>query len=61
MNRDVRAGITRQSILQGLHQNANERLGLDTPPTLQPVSGSVSRVQALKVSAYTNAATSVTR
>jgi hypothetical protein len=44
-----------------LHQNANERLGLDTPPTLQPVSGSVSRVQALKVSAYTNAATSVTR
>ncbi len=61
VNRDVRAGITRQSIQQGLHQNANERLGLDTPPTLQPVSGSVSRVQALKVSAYANASGSITR
>ncbi|MFM2240949.1 MAG: hypothetical protein RJA69_2323, partial [Pseudomonadota bacterium] len=61
VNRDVRAGITRQSIQQGLHQNANERLGLDTPPTLQPVSGNVSRVQALKVSAYTNVSGSVTR
>ena len=62
VNRDVRAGITRQSIQQGLHQNANERLGLETPPTLQPVSsGNVNRVQALKVSAYTNASGSVTR
>ena len=61
VNRDVRAGITRQSIQQGLHQNANERLGLDTPPTLQPVSGSVNRVQALKVSAYANASASITR
>ncbi len=61
VNRDVRAGITRQSIQQGLHQNANERLGLDTPPTLQPVSGSVNRVQALKVSAYANASGSITR
>ena len=61
VNRDVRAGITRQSILQGLHQNANERLGLDTPPTVQPVSGNVTRVQALKVSAYTNVSASVTR
>jgi len=61
VNRDVRAGITRQSIQQGLHQNANERLGLDTPPTLQPVSGNVNRVQALKVSAYTNAAGNLTR
>jgi hypothetical protein len=61
VNRDVRAGITRQSILQGLHQNANERLGLDTPPTVQPVSGNATRVQALKVSAYTNVSASVTR
>ena len=61
VNRDVRAGITRQSILQGLHQNANERLGLDSPPTMQPVSGNVTRVQALKVSAYTNVSASVTR
>ena len=61
VNRDVRAGITRQSIQQGLHQNANERLGLDTPPTLQPVSGSANRVQALKVSAYANASGSITR
>lgn len=61
VNRDVRAGITRQSIQQGLHQNANERLGLDSGPTLQPVSGSVSRVQALKVSAYANAAPHVVR
>ena len=61
VNRDVRAGITRQSILQGLHQNANERLGLDSPPTMQPVSGNVTRVQALKVSAYTNASASLTR
>ena len=61
VNRDVRSGITRQSIQQGLHQNANERLGLDTPPTLQPVSGNVNRVQALKVSAYTNTSGSMTR
>ena len=61
VNRDVRAGITRQSILQGLHQNANERLGLDSPPTVQPVSGNVTRVQALKVSAYANASALVTR
>ena len=61
VNRDVRAGITRQSILQGLHQNANERLGLDSPPTMQPVSGNVTRVQALKVSAYANASATVTR
>ena len=62
VNRDVRAGITRQSIQQGLHQNANERLGLDTPPTLQPVStGNANRVQALKVSAYATASASITR
>ena len=34
---------------------------LDTPPTLQPVSGNVNRVQALKVSAYTNTAGNLTR
>lgn len=61
VNRDVRAGITRQSIQQGLHQNANERLGLESGPTLQPVSGTVNRVQALKVSAYANAAAPVVR
>ena len=62
VNRDVRAGITRQSIQQGLHQNANERLGLDTPPTMQPVSGTpLNRVQALKVSAYANATPNVVR
>jgi hypothetical protein len=62
VNRDVRAGITRQSIQQGLHQNARERLGLDSPPTLQPVSGAtVNRVQALKVSAYAAPQSTTTR
>jgi hypothetical protein len=44
VNRDVRAPITRNSILAGLHQNANERLGTDVaqrPP-----------MQATRLSAY---------
>ncbi len=44
VNRDVRAPITRNSILAGLHQNANERLGTDMaqrPP-----------MQATRLSAY---------
>ena len=62
VNRDVKAGITRQSIQQGLHQNANERLGLAVTPTIQPVSsGNLNRVQALKVSAYASGTTPISR
>jgi hypothetical protein len=46
VNKDPRSVITRASLLQGLHQNANERLGLETKPN------SVNRTQLLKVSAY---------
>jgi len=37
VNRDPRASITRNSILAGLHQNANDRLGIDVAqrPSLQ--------------------------
>ncbi len=45
VNRDVRAPITRNSILAGLHQNANERLGKD-------VAQQRSSMQAARLSAY---------
>ncbi|MGI9151156.1 MAG: LysM peptidoglycan-binding domain-containing protein [Limnohabitans sp.] len=44
VNRDVRAPITRNSILAGLHQNANERLG--TEVAQRP------SIQAARLSAY---------
>jgi hypothetical protein len=55
VNKDQRSVITRTSLLQGLHQNANERLGLEAKPT-QP-----TRAQMLKVSAYQNLAPTVIR
>ncbi len=45
VNRDVRAPITRSSILAGLHQNANERLGKD-------VAQQRPSMQAARLSAY---------
>ena len=48
VNRDTRAPITRNSILAGLHQNANERLGkevLAQQTTRTPI-------QAARLSAY---------
>jgi hypothetical protein len=45
VNRDVRAPITRNSILAGLHQNANERLGKD-------VAQQRPSMQAARLSAY---------
>ncbi len=45
VNRDVRAPITRNSILAGLHQNANERLGKE-------VAQQRPSVQAARLSAY---------
>lgn len=45
VNRDVRAPITRNSILAGLHQNANERLGKDVAQTRPSM-------QATRLSAY---------
>ena len=44
VNRDVRAPITRNSILAGLHQNANERLGTEVAQR--------SSIQAARLSAY---------
>ena len=44
VNRDTRAPITRNSILAGLHQNANERLGVEV--ALRP------SLQAARISAY---------
>lgn len=44
VNRDVRAPITRNSILAGLHQNANERLGTEVAQR--------NTVQAARLSAY---------
>ena len=48
VNRDVRAPITRNSILAGLHQNANDRL-FGTTQTAQPRNNAV---QAARLSAY---------
>ena len=44
VNRDTRAPITRNSILAGLHQNANERLGVEVAQR--------PSVQAARISAY---------
>ena len=44
VNRDVRAPITRNSILAGLHQNANERLGTEVAQR--------NTLQASRLSAY---------
>jgi len=49
VNRDTKAPITRASILQGLHQNANDRLGLKTENGQTPAA---ARAQAIRVSAY---------
>lgn len=48
VNRDVRAPITRNSILAGLHQNANDRL-LGTSQTAQQRNNAL---QAARLSAY---------
>ncbi|BDU57511.1 hypothetical protein LMORI2_04930 [Limnohabitans sp. MORI2] len=48
VNRDTRAPITRNSILAGLHQNANERLGKDVLAQQQPRT----TLQAARLSAY---------
>lgn len=51
--RDSRAPMTRQSILQGLLQNAAERLGTaPKPPPEPPVKG---RLQAMRTAAYDDA------
>ena len=55
VNKDTRSVITRTSILQGLHQNANERLGLEGKPA------GTSRAQMVKVSAYQSAGNNVMR
>ncbi len=44
VNRDTRAPITRNSILAGLHQNANERLGTEVAQR--------TPMQAMRLSAY---------
>ena len=55
VNKDTRQGITRQSILQGLHQFANERLGLDNKPVAQASAPlPPTRAQLMRVSAYFN-------
>ena len=48
VNRDMRAPITRNSILAGLHQNANERLGTDVAqrPSMQAARLSAYAAQA---------------
>ncbi|WP_353138537.1 LysM domain-containing protein [Limnohabitans sp.] len=48
VNRDIRAPITRNSILAGLHQNANERLGTEVAqrPSLQAARLSAYAAQA---------------
>jgi hypothetical protein len=48
VNRDTRAPITRNSILAGLHQNANERLGKEVVAQQQPRP----TMQAARLSAY---------
>ncbi len=50
VNRDMRAPITRNSILAGLHQNANERLGTDVA---QRPSMQASRLSAYAAQAAT--------
>jgi len=62
VNKDTRSSITRQSILQGLHQFANERLGLDNKPVAQ-TSPSLppTRAQLMRVSAYFNPTTNPIR
>lgn len=64
VNRDTRAPITRNSILAGLHQNANERLGVEVAqrPSLQAarisayaeqaVVTQVPSLQAARISAF---------
>lgn len=49
VNRDTRAPITRNSILAGLHQNANERLGVEVAqrPSLQAARISAYAEQAV--------------
>ncbi len=49
VNRDTRAPITRNSILAGLHQNANERLGVEVAqrPNLQAARISADAEQAV--------------
>ena len=49
VNRDTRAPITRNSILAGLHQNANERLGVEMAqrPSLQAARISAYAEQAV--------------
>ena len=55
VNKDTRSGITRQSILQGLYQVTNERLGLDNKPVVQATAPlPPTRAQLMKVSAYFN-------
>jgi hypothetical protein len=64
VNRDKSAPITRNSIMQGLYQNALERLGKhdfssvaqnSAPPVSLPVQGNaVNRAQALRIGAYLN-------
>jgi hypothetical protein len=65
VNRDKTAPITRNSIMQGLYQNALERLGKhessllaqSTPNTsngLPTPTNAVSRAQALRIGAYLN-------
>ena len=68
VNRDKSAPITRNSIMQGLYQNALERLGRHTPASaaatlaqnspaavnLPTPSNAVSRAQALRIGAYLN-------
>ena len=49
VNRDTKAPITRASILQGLHQNAIDRLGLRNENGQSPAA---ARAQAIRVSAY---------
>ncbi len=48
VNRDMRAPITRNSILAGLHQNANERLGTEVAqrPSMQAARMSAYAAQA---------------
>jgi hypothetical protein len=65
VNRDKTAPITRNSIMQGLYQNALERLGkhessllAQSTPTaassLPTAANAVSRAQALRIGAYLN-------
>jgi hypothetical protein len=49
VNRDTKAPITRASILQGLIQNANDRLSLKADG--HPATAA-NRAQAIRVSAY---------